>query len=210
MRRTDEQGGAAAAPGRGRRTQCGHPRADPSVWDDWQHGYAHTVPDDRAWPIWYSPTVTATIAGWHAAGLADIRWLTTWQQDAAGELTDLLELPTFPVEGVFDFEQASRPVRSREQLDTDGFRSHGAFTGASTVSAHVVRWWKFDAVLRLLIEDPARPVVWIDDELANHGEAQRWLHEHATSFPVAPYPAVGLSRPVLQAVTAFLESHRER
>lgn len=61
---------------------------DRTAWKDWQKGYAHA--GGTEWPILFSPSVTGFIERMHAAGRVEVRWLTTWEDDANGELRELL------------------------------------------------------------------------------------------------------------------------
>ena len=44
-------------------------KPDRTVWPDWQHGSAGA--DGQSWPIWVSPTVSATVRRVHEQRLAE-------------------------------------------------------------------------------------------------------------------------------------------
>lgn len=176
---------------------------DRAVWPDWQHGEAHTHEGgDLAWPILYSPTVMAEVRRWHELGRAEIRWLSTWQEAANGELRELLDLPEFPVEGEVEYRTAWLGLSRHSAVV-----AHAQIAGAASASKLTGRWWKFDAVLRLIGENPGRPMVWLDDDLAVELDVTAWMRHHTTSLLLAPTQAVGLGPRLLREVGEFLDSH---
>jgi hypothetical protein len=70
---------------------------DRTAWPQWTTGTAYT--SGRGYPITFSPAVTGVIRDLHDRGLVEVRWLTTWAQDANRDLRRLLDLPEFPVVG---------------------------------------------------------------------------------------------------------------
>ncbi|MBF9129495.1 hypothetical protein I0C86_11020 [Plantactinospora sp. S1510] len=70
---------------------------DPNVWplDQWSRGEASD--GETEWPILFARPVADFIRQVHEEGRAEIRWHTTWQQEA-GAVGKLLDLPTFPVQ----------------------------------------------------------------------------------------------------------------
>jgi len=56
------------------------------------------------WPIHYSPEVVEFINMIHRAGLAEIRWLTTWGQDARSSFAPAVGLDDFPAYDMYDSE----------------------------------------------------------------------------------------------------------
>lgn len=47
--------------------------------------------------IVYDPQVIAAIRGWHEAGVAEVRWLTSWDEDANDCFAPAVGLPVFHV-----------------------------------------------------------------------------------------------------------------
>jgi hypothetical protein len=175
------------------------PQGDPAIWPDWQYGQARA--GGRRWPIAWSPTVTGTIRRWHAAGLADVRWLTTWRTEANRELRRLLELPELPV------VDGNHEVPVAVPTADGGATTHAEFAGADAASLLTGRWWKFDLVLDLVRAAPARPFVWLDDDLASEGRVQEWLAAHTTSLALAPRPDRGLTADLLRTAEQWLVDH---
>ena len=62
-------------------------------------GTGTATADGVEWPIWFSPTVTGTVARLHETGVVEVRWLTTWGAQANGELRALLGMPELEVAG---------------------------------------------------------------------------------------------------------------
>ena len=166
-------------------------KSDPSVWSDWSDATAHA--DGTAFPIRYSPTVTAAVRGWHDNGLADVRWLTTWADDANGDLRAVLGLPEFPVAG-------SPPLVPGTTAVAAG--SHAAVSSRSYTDDS--GWWKLSAVKRLVAADPTRPVVWLDDDLRWETGALSWFRKNVRGLALAPHTHLGLTPKLLATVDTFL------
>lgn len=146
-------------------------RPDPDVWPDWRHGTAFA--NGSSWPIWFSPTLTRAIADLHERGLAEIRWLTTWGEDANGELRELLGLPRLQVAGTGD------------------------------VFDPTVDWWKFDVVKSFHRAEPNRRLIWTDDDLLYLPEAQAWVAARTRSLVIAPRSDRGLTPDQLTEIRRF-------
>jgi hypothetical protein len=56
------------------------------------------------WPIHYSPEVVEFINMIHRSGLAEVRWLTTWSQDARASLAPAVGLDDFMAYDMYDSE----------------------------------------------------------------------------------------------------------
>ena len=79
--------------------------------------------DGVSWPIAWAPGVVARVNAWAREGRAEVRWLTTWEHDAPGDLAPRLGLDAFAVAG-----------------------------GHEDDEAHGWRWWK-EGVARALVAD---------------------------------------------------------
>ena len=176
-------------------------KGDPSAWPDWQQGQARNR--HGQYPILYSPTVVASVRRWYDEGLAEITWLTTWLDDANGELRNLLGLPAFPVLGAPQYERAAHPVAGTYE----GPPAHADLAGAHAASRLTGRWWKFDAVLEVVAAQPGRPLVWIDDDLRVERAVRQWMEAHTTCLLVAPLTHVGLIPRHLRTVEDWLLQH---
>lgn len=174
---------------------------DRAVWDDWQRGEAHA--QGATWPICFSPTVIRTIRRLSEGRFVDIRWLTTWKDNANGDLLELLELPAFPVAGADVSAEASPSAITASS--GDGPPSHGA---ARPGRPGAKRWWKFDIVRELVQAAPNRPLIWTDDDLWVERDAVTWVRDHArSSLVLAPPPAVGLTPRQLRRIEEFCSGH---
>lgn len=145
------------------------------VWPDWTYVTARTQGID--WPIWYSPTVIRFIRHVQDSGSAEVRWLTTWENDANGQLAERLGLPSCSVAG------CASPHAC-------GDVSCGA-------------WWKWCAARAVQAAEPGRPVVWTDDDLRYEQGAKRWAEKHGV-LAIAPETHTGLTPAHLSAIAAYL------
>jgi hypothetical protein len=93
----------------------------------------------RGFSINYCPSVINTLNRWVYSGLAEIRWLTTWDHHAQIKLAPELKLDYFPL---------GRTVKPLKENSHD----------------HIVD--KLTAVIFCIEENPNRPIVWIDDEIS--------------------------------------------
>lgn len=160
-------------------------KPDRSVWpaDAWIH--THATSNGHRWPILVAQPVVDFIRDVHEQGRAEIRWHTTWQEDA-NCLADILGLPTLPVQD------------APEYGDYFAERRNG--------------WWKLPAALRV-VEGEGRPLVWTDDDACPFDlpRAARARLEHTQpTLIVTPSPNSGLTRKHLRKIDAFLTSMAAR
>jgi hypothetical protein len=166
-------------------------RPDRGVWRDWRHGRA--TADGVEWPIWFSPTVTGTVARLHESGVVEVRWLTTWGVHANGELRELLGVP--------ELEVAGEPPHV---TGDHGAESHGQAVAREEPDDAKVSWWKLEAVQRTLIDEPERPVIWTDDDLGSERDAVAWVERHVPRrLLLSPRPDVGLTPRQLRAIRSY-------
>ena len=133
-------------------------------------------------PVWYCLDVTQRLAAWHHAGLVQLRWLTTWLDDA----NDVLA-------GELGFGQLIVHVHPSPDPEPE-------------------MWWK-EAVVRDLLTDPHRLVVWCDDQMLRQ-DPQTGVDQHrgeilAAEFqhrflPICPDPTAGLQVEHLDEISDFL------
>lgn len=160
------------------------PFPERDAWPEWSSGWA--VAAGSRWPIRWAPPVVTAIRHVIEHGLADVRWLTTWLDDANESLGPLLGLPALPV--------VPRPAD--RQAAAHGFLGSraGGFGG----------WWKLAAARALLDPQPHRPLVWTDDDLVWEPDAVAWAEgRQAPTLLIAPETDVGLTAESLAAVVAF-------
>ncbi|HEU0103973.1 MAG TPA: hypothetical protein VFR07_16780 [Mycobacteriales bacterium] len=169
-----------------------------SSWPDWQRGSATAL--GRSWPIRWSPSVVAAVRSW--IDQADVRWLTTWGHDANGGLHTLLGLPELPVAGTHADVAAPGAGAAPGAADA----GQPALAGVTPAAPDELsgRWWKFDIVRLLLQAEPARRLVWLDDDLARSEPVRAWTRAHTDCLLIAPDPRTGLVGPHLRSVERFL------
>jgi hypothetical protein len=161
-------------------------KPDPSVWprDQWVVGSA------QGWPILAATPVLDFIRAVHSQNLAEIRWHTTWQETAQGELTDLLGLPLLPV------------------MPCPEFHSNVAPAGGSSLSGD--GWWKLPAALRVVHEEK-RQLIWTDDDLEIESRRKGGLQGlplnlsgSESTLLLSPRMSQGLGRRHLRMIAEFL------
>jgi len=164
---------------------------DTSVWPTWRTGRARA--SDVTWPITWAPPVTQAIRRVHAAGRTDIRWLTTWLEDANYSLGPLLGLPALP-------------VLDEPDDDTQAARGPHGFLGSRAGAP--TDWWKLTAARRLLDPQPDRPLVWTDDDLAWEDGARAWAESRSgPTLLIAPDTDTGLAPEHIAAIEEFCATY---
>ncbi len=145
--------------------------------EDWINGVATNA--GKTWRILSARPVADFIRTVHEQGRAEIRWHTTWQDDAH-QVSAMLDLPTFAVQAAPEFHRVEEHLRRDE-------------------------WWKLPAVMRVLAEEKRR-VVWSDDDTAwDLSVSQRTaLGQAGPLLLIAPDPYTGLCRKHLRQIDAFL------
>lgn len=164
-------------------------KPDPSVWprDLWT---ARTV---AALPILVAEPVLQFIRDVHASGLAEIRWHTTWQNDAVHVFAPEFNLPELPVHHCPEFHAGSVAARGGSSLG-----------GPET-------WWKLPAALRVVHEE-GRRLIWTDDDL----EMERWRAyglgglsiglTGSARLLISPQDRLGLTPKHLRQIAEFIGS----
>jgi hypothetical protein len=161
-------------------------KPDGSVWprNAWLEGVA------EGWPIKAAEPVLRFVRDVHAAGVAEIRWHTTWQEAAQGELTQLLGFPDLPLQPCPEF--------------------HSGVNAAGGSSLGPGDWWKLPAAHRVL-RDEGRRLLWTDDDLKTesyrfNGLGGLSLGEalDRSSLLVSPNMRTGLSYKNLVQIGEFL------
>ncbi|MBF9129500.1 hypothetical protein I0C86_11055 [Plantactinospora sp. S1510] len=152
---------------------------DPNVWplDRWSRGEASD--GETEWPILFARPVADFLRQVHEEGRAEIRWHTTWQQEA-GAVGKLLDLPAFPVQPSPEWA-----VQLRGETE---------------------EWWKIGAALRVA-EAEGRSLVWTDDDAGSRHLRRRVRARLTSVVPcliVVPSPRAGLTPKHLRKIDAFL------
>jgi len=129
------------------------------------------------WPT----EIVARMRQLHETGAVEIRWLTTWCDDAASKIAPGLGLPLdCVVEG------------SADHLDPE--------------NRYV--WWKSVTAKRLSDAEPDRPLIWTDDDL-DYAEIQGevdWLRDRTgPTLAIAPDVRQGITPKLMAKIEAFLD-----
>jgi hypothetical protein len=117
------------------------------IWPStsWERGEVQNSLSPEKWPMLWSRDVVDFILTIHADDLAEIRWHTTWQEEAV-LVSELVGLPEFPI--------AKCPE----------FRENGSVVAAEQMREGRPGWWKYMTAERVLVEEK-RPLIWTDDDI---------------------------------------------
>jgi hypothetical protein len=141
--------------------------------DDWMITVASHQGVD--WPMIAANPVLAFIREVHDTGLAEIRWLTTWEDDdGVRTIEEVFDFPEFPIAG-----RAS-------DYPTDW-------------------WWKLPIAQKQQIPDVHRRIVWTDDDISHSRLAKEWLRTWDDRIlPISPNSGMGLIPQHLTKIRKFL------
>lgn len=124
--------------------------------------------------------VLAFIRHVHTERLAEIRWHTTWQADAA-DFARICDLPDLPVQDCPEYANTGRAARGR--------------------------WFKLPAAERVLMHE-CRDLLWTDDDLTwemrRGGRAVELMRQVARVELIAPSELTGLTPKHLRKIREFL------
>lgn len=156
----------------------------PSVWPD----AAWRRTSIRNMPILVAQPVLDFITRMHESGKVEIRWHTTWRENAQDEFAPELGLPRFEVAKAAEFDDLSEPIRPQRG-----------------------RWWKFNAAWRVVHQE-RRPLIWTDDDIrfmetrALQMARQTWPR----SLLVAPNEWTALTPKHLAQIEAFVDANQPK
>lgn len=132
----------------------------------------------------WDPSVVARLRALHESGRVELQWLTTWTEMADRLLAEPLHLPR------------GLRTHSREVLPTGYGGALGGLSG----------WWKLTAAQAVAAAEPGRPIVWIDDDLADQADdTSEWIAAHGQVLVVAPQVTTGLTHAELDRIEAGLD-----
>lgn len=138
-------------------------------------------------PILTAKPVVDFINEIHDSGRAEIRWHTTWQEEAL-DFGDAVGLRSFKV------------VLSPE------FHEYGPRFVAQQIAAGKPKWWKFPAAERV-IDEEKRPLLWTDDDIS--WELRNYPWNPVEPGVVSPDPATGLTPKHLKFIDKWLKEWEE-
>lgn len=156
------------------------PKPDPSIWprNTWREAKILGFPCKAAQPV------LDFILEVHESGRAEIRWHTTWQEDAQ-KFADEFGMPTLPIQDAPEF--------NRRLYDN-------AMQGRDTT------WWKRPAAWRVLTQEQ-RPLIWTDDDIT-YSLGRRGQDEMRALGPallIGPNERTGLTPKHLRHIGDFLD-----
>jgi len=156
-----------------------NPDPPPGIWQrsEWVSVEVGNRHSNTSWPILASSAVIDFIRNVHETGLAEIRWHSTWQ-DEANKVGVALGLPEFEVEYAPEVNEAPRP---------------GSW------------WWNLPAAQRALARSGGH-LVWTDDDACHPdlSKDERKLFRNSGALIVAPNPAQGLAPANLHRIRHYL------
>ena len=141
-------------------------------------------------PITWVQPVIDFLTEVHERGRAEIRWHTTWQEEAQ-LVADLTGLPVFPVADAPEFRSGS--------ANAAAWIAAGGRIGAEP-------WWKLAAAQRV-VQEERRPLVWTDDDITDalwNYDMGANFEAHAPTLAVCPDHRTGLVRKDLDLIDTFL------
>lgn len=111
----------------------------------------------------------------------EVKWLTTWQDKAASELS-----PALNIEG--QYWDVLYPKSQDDLFDlTNG-------------------WWKLHAIIEDYVTHKPDKVVWIDDDLKYEPNAIDWLSQMGNVHPVSPFTDWGMTKEEFSGIIEFINN----
>lgn len=133
-------------------------------------------------PILTAKPVVDFINEIHDSGRAEIRWHTTWQEEAL-DLGDAVGFRSFRV------------------ADAPEYHSYGPRFMAQRLAAGKPTWWKLPAAERV-VEEEKRPLLWTDDDIG--WELRNYNLPMTDGFTVSPDSMTGLTPKHLKKIDHWL------
>jgi len=133
----------------------------------------------NGWPILWAPELISALNEIAAREDVTIKWLTTWEDDAAKILS-----PAIGING-----------QGWEVLHGDQ-HAWGGKRG----------WWKLEAIRADVEATSPDKFVRIDDDLSMESEALEWINNRAWGLAVSPFMREGLTREAVALISEFAET----
>lgn len=142
------------------------------------------VTGDETWPICWATPVVDFIHSVVEENLAEVRWHSTWQHEAAN-FERLVGLPNLPVHEAPEYGDRSFTARAiREQTSL---------------------WWK-EPGARRVVEVEQRPLVWTDDDIFRYCQ-EKSNAIFSDTLMIFPDSNVGLTPGHLESMAEFFAKH---
>lgn len=193
---------------------------DRTTWPDWVRASASA--DGVQWPLLFSPSVMRAVTRW--TEVADVRWLTTWGQQANHQLRLVLGLPNLSVFASPPDRNTTSPSPGDAPVSSRASRGEAHADLSKASPAHPPKtdrhdaeqvgsqeWWKLTAVRHGLTSGDltGRALLWIDDDLAGQPQATRLMEDSVNGLALAPPRRIGLTPRLLREADAFLSQHSQ-
>ena len=151
----------------------------PRVNTQWSGDWSKT--EVLGFPILYSHELVQNLNELAEREDVTIKWLTTWQERAAQDLS-----PLIGIDGQ-DWEVMYGDIND-----------HWFTTG---------RWWKLDAIREDIEKTSPDKVVWIDDDLGYDRNAQEWLRYRSDIHVVSPIMQHGVTKKQFSGIIEFINAN---
>lgn len=132
----------------------------------------------NGFPIMFAPGLIEALNELAARHDVTIKWLTTWEKDAAEDLSPALGL-----------NGQGWAVLTGDQE---------AWRGGD--------WWKLHAIKSDVAATPPERFFWIDDDLASEAPALAWLGTHPEGEAVSPHLRLGLTTAHVESILAAINA----
>jgi hypothetical protein len=133
------------------------------------------------WQILYSPELIDELNRLAELPSVTFKWLTTWEDEAANELS--------PATGLNGQEW--------EVLHGDQHAWHGR------------DWWKLQAIREDVASNNDR-FIWVDDDISAEPEALNWVKSEGGGLVISPNTTHGLTRSHIEKISRFIEAEGEQ
>lgn len=148
-------------------------REDATGWNEWR-----TV-KVNGWQIQYAPELIGNLNRIAGLPAVTIKWLTTWEHDAASDLS-----PAIGLNG------QEWPVLESGKADKWSRRD----------------WWKLNAIRDDITATNPDRFIWIDDDLSLEGEALAWVDsfEPGRVLAISPFQSRGITQEEISLIEAHI------
>lgn len=131
----------------------------------------------NSYQIMYAPALVEAINKLSDRDDVTFKWLTTWEEDAARDLS-----PALGING-----------QNWQVLTGD----QHSFRGSD--------WWKLEAIQRDVAATKPEQFVWIDDDFKDERHAIEWMLDQTNGYPISPSMRDGLTRAHMEEIEALVE-----
>lgn len=154
----------------------------------WNKGVLTDLHTGQGYCMKWSTPVIDWLTSIHTQDLAEIRWHSTWQEQAP-RFGEMAGLPVFKVQECPEWAE---------------FNANGGALKAELIRKCQVPWWKYPAAERVASE--GHPVVWIDDDITweIQPKTRAVLAQVHKLCLVSPSEGMGIAPKHMRQVDTFL------